>query len=146
MAIARRRIGGMAAIVAAIFSVGCSRSGQGTGNAPRTDSGAVLVAGDASGVKWPLPSECQTCLVSVCGLLDSGARPADRCAADQTCFAAFGSFVTCFAMKPLKECALEVDAVKRAGDSGEALLACFMHACFPEGCELSRSGGDSGAH
>jgi hypothetical protein len=120
-----------AILVTVASSAACSR--------PRQDGGRSTLTVDASIPGWTLPKECQSCLVTECDAVVSGARPLEACAKEPSCFAAFASFVRCFAQKPLKECRAEVEAVKRGGGPGEDLLACFMHICFAEGCELTRS-------
>ena len=123
---------GGAILVMAASSGACSR--------PRQDGGTLTLTVDAAIPRWTLPKECQSCLATECAATNSGTRPFDACSKEASCFAAFASFVACFAQKPLKECRAEVEAIERGGGPGEDLLACFMRPCFPEGCELTRLG------
>jgi len=124
-------------MAAAVVAGACSRSGRPLVSKVR--------AVDASGPVWSLPKECQSCLLTECEPLDSGSAPYGACAKDPICFEAFASFAACFGRKPLKDCAADVAARKQSDAAGGELLACFMHACFVEACELARSHGGAAA-
>ncbi len=114
----------------AVMTGGCSHSGRAL---DRRSAGV-----DGGGPTWSLPKECQSCLLRDCDPPESGIAPYGACASEPGCFAAFASFAECFGRKPLKDCGPVVATLKQSGEAGGELLACFMHSCFVEGCELTR--------
>jgi len=119
-------------LVGLAIACGCSHS--------RIKARIPIEVGDSGGTSWTLPGECETCLGTTCGALDAGVEPYGSCSRDPSCAAAFTSFTACFAHKSLADCEPDVQAIQRSGPSGKALLACFLHDCFIEACELARAG------
>ena len=126
-----RRIVSGALLVAVLFAPSCSRS--------RDDGGKAARTADAGRVTWTLPEECESCLRGECDSDDTGFNPYGMCVKEPTCVAAFASMATCFGHRQLAECGREVDTLKRSGRAGGELLACLMHSCFVDACELARA-------